>query len=186
MRRKVRVTIQGAQFAGKTHLLRQLQGREYDFENDAQTKTDEEFKRFKVRTDNGVLVVKKGADRGGSVANADHEMVNDIRRANVIIYLFRLKYYLSDDIQFKERVDTDFQTIFNELQPKKQVLIVGCTYIMQDYSSKKESQDAVDEAIKIWNEKEWRDMIKFSKLVLLDTQKDKNAYLEIIKAIFKK
>jgi hypothetical protein len=178
------VTIQGAQLSGKTHLWCRFQGIPYDEEKDKETQNYKRIKSFKSKKIINIdgrqvsVLFRKAVDRGGADSTADSSMVDDIKQADIVLYLIDLKKFMSST-KHKSRVDKDLQVLFNERAKKK--IIILLTHI-NDYTDEGEKKKNIEAFLSMNNKKEWREITTADSVVCIDTknEEDHKRVIELI------
>lgn len=173
-----RICLLGMPEAGKTRILRVLQGKEYDEEMDKQTPAGGElFESFEcVLSDEIRLFVKEGRDINGDEVNIKREYEDLVNKCDTVLFVFNIHKFLTNEKEFemtKDRFDHVNKLIKNTTV--KELAFIGTHLDL--FKKKSEKKKAIGMFLDKIKDRQYSDM--FSCLMAIDATDTKNVKKEM-------
>ena len=173
------ICLLGMPAAGKTRILRILQGIDYDEKKDFQTLGGgEEFKSFECRlSDDICLFVSKGKDFNGDEANIKLYYEDLLKNCETVLFIFNIYKYLND--KEEERLTNyRFDYIYTHMSNHiKELAFIG-THLDQ-FKSKSEQKKVLDMFLNKTKDRPYSNM--FNCLMAVDATNAKHVKKEMCK-----
>ena len=176
-----RICLLGMPDAGKTRVLRIMQGVNYDESKDRMTPGGgESFNSFECELSDDIrLWVSEGTDRNGDEVNIKQYYEDLLEKCETVLFIFNIYKYLNDKEE-EQKTNDRFDYIYKHLSKQiKELAFIG-THL--DQFDKSEQRKVIDKFMDKIRGREYSDMFKC--LMAIDATNAKHVKKEMCK-IFK-